>query len=177
MGMPTATATANKEGKNGKNNGKSSKVTLGKYIISKDRAIAKVATYDFLNPTEDFLGIIECKGNIRHIEKKGDMKQDLEVIDCHIIVGAQTREVEEETEHGTLVRRRDERFEDQDFSLVLNKAVLLSKFKKLQDELKDLTGKRIVIVGLGKVEDKNYYDYYVATEEKAREEGVLQVLQ
>jgi hypothetical protein len=42
--------------------------------------------------------------------------------------------------------------------------------------LKDLTGKRIVIIGLGKAEDKNYYDYYVATEEQAMKDNVLQIM-
>lgn len=165
---------------NSGNNGSSSKVVkLGQYMINREKAIATLTAtkaYDFLNPAEDFIGIVECKGNIRHIEKRGDMKQDIEVIDCKVIVGYQSREIEEETNEGLLIRRREEKYEDKDYSIVLTKAVLLSKFKKLQDELKDLTGKRIVIIGLGKAEDKNYYDYYVATEEQARKDNVLQIM-
>lgn len=167
--------TKNIRSNNGNNSSSTSTTTLGRYRINKERAVRTVArAYDFLNPTEDFIGIIECKGNIRHIEKRGEMKQDLDVIDCKVIVGYQTREVEEETENGLLIRRKEEKYNEQDVSLVLSKAVLYSKFKKLQEELKNLEGKYIVIVGLGKAEDKNYYDYYVETEEKAKADGIIQ---
>lgn len=168
----------NRNSSNGNYISNGSGITLGKYRFSRDKAITTKSTskaYDFLNPTEDFVGIVECKGNIRHIPKKGEMKQDLDVIDCHVITAWQTREVEEETDTGLFLRKKDEQYEDKDVSLILNKTVLYSKFKKLQDELQSLEGKRIVIVGLGKRE--NYYDYYVATEEQARKDGVLQVLQ
>lgn len=151
-------------------------ITIGNYRISRERAMLKSTSgLEFLNPAEDFIGVVECLGNIRHIEKKGEMKQDLDVIDCRIIAGAETREVEEETPQGILKKREQRQYHDEAYSIVLTKAVLLSKFKELQKELQDLTGKRIIIIGLGKAEEKNYFDYYVATEEKAKEEGILQI--
>ncbi len=77
------------------------------------------------------------------------MKSDLDVIDCKIIVGYESREVEEQTTDGIVIRRRvDEKYEDQDVSLVLSKTVLYSKFKRLQEELGSLEGERIVVIGL-----------------------------
>ncbi|MEM1971380.1 MAG: hypothetical protein QXM92_02840 [Candidatus Anstonellales archaeon] len=168
MGMPTSNPKSN-------NNSNNNIVVLGPYRINKDKAITRSTVFDFLNPAEDFLGIVECLSNIRHIEKRGEMKQDLDVIDCRIITGVETREVEEETPEGTWIRNKTIQYNNENVSLVLSKTVLLSKFKELQKELTDLIGKRIVIVGLGKVADKNYFDYYIATEEKAIEDGVLQV--
>ena len=148
-------------------------IQIGAYKINKS-AVSKT-NLDFLNPAEDFIGIVECLGNIRHIEKRGEMKSDLEVIDCKVIVGYQSREVEEQTTDGILIRRREEKYENQDVSLVLSKAVLYSKFKRLQEELQSLEGKRIVVIGLGKTENKQYFDFYVELEEKAKQDGVLLV--
>jgi hypothetical protein len=39
----------------------------------------------FWNPTLDFIGIIECLGEIRHIEKTGYMKSDADVVDVRIL--------------------------------------------------------------------------------------------
>ncbi|MEM4323960.1 MAG: hypothetical protein QXO37_08910 [Candidatus Nitrosocaldaceae archaeon] len=166
----------NKDSSNNSSNNNNNSITLGPYRINKDKAITRSTVFDFLNPAEDFIGIVECLGNIRHIEKRGEMKQDLDVIDCRIITGVETREVEEETPNGIWVRNKTIQYNNENVSLVLSKAVLLSKFKELQKELADLTGKKIIIVGLGKAEDKNYYDYYVATEEKAVQDGVLQIV-
>lgn len=163
-------------GYNSNNSKNGNTVVLGKYTFNKEKAMAKTLTYDFLNPAEDFIGIIECKSNIRHIDKRGEMKSDLDVIDCRVIVGYETREEEEQTSNGIYVQRVEKKYENQDVSLVLTKAVLLSKFKKLQDSLQGLTGKRVVIIGLGRAEDKNYYDFYVETEERAKQDGVLQVV-
>lgn len=162
-----------------KNNSSSSNyITIGPYRINKERAMQKSNILDFLNPAEDFIGIVECLSNIRHIEKRGEMKQDLDVIDVRIITAVETRTVEEETLDGSIIVRKEQKqYHDESYSLALTKTVLLSKFKQLQNELQDLTGKKIVIVGLGKAEDKNYYDYYIATEEKAKEDGVLQIVE
>ncbi|MEM1971225.1 MAG: hypothetical protein QXM92_02030 [Candidatus Anstonellales archaeon] len=180
MGMsssnPKNNSSSNNSSNNNSNKDSSNSITLGPYRINKNKAVARSTVFNFLNPAEDFLGIVECLGNIRHIEKRGEMKQDLDVIDCKIITGVETREVEEETPNGTWIRNETIQYNNENVSLVLSKAVLLSKFKELQKELADLTGKRIVIVGLGKAEDKNYYDYYVATEEKAVQDGVLQIM-
>ena len=156
-------------------------IIIGQYKINRDKAMKAVTSFDFLNPAEDFIGIIECLGNIRHIEKRGEMKQDLDVIDVRIIAGYETREVEEKTStsDGTIVRQIKtikKEYHNEPYSLILSKAVLLSKFKKLQEQFKDLKGKIIVIIGLGKAEDKNYYDYYVETEEKAKDDGILEVI-
>ncbi|MEM1951683.1 MAG: hypothetical protein QXI43_06580 [Candidatus Nitrosocaldus sp.] len=168
--------SSNSSSNNSHNNNNSNIVVLGQYKINKDKAITRTITLNFFNPSEDFVGIVECLDNIRHIEKRGEMKQSIDVVDCKIITGVETREVEEETPNGTWVRNETKQYNNENVSLVLSKAVLLSKFKELQKELADLTGKKIVIVGLGKAEDKNYYDYYVATEEKAVQDGVLQIV-
>ncbi|MEM3092687.1 MAG: hypothetical protein QXI92_03195 [Candidatus Nitrosocaldus sp.] len=157
------------------NSNNSNIVVLGQYKINKDKAMTRTIALNFFNPTEDFVGIVECLGNIRHIERRGEMKQDIDVVDCKIIVGAETRQVEEETPNGIWIRNETKQYNNENVSLVLSKAVLLSKFKELQKELTDLTGKKLIIIGLGKVADKNYFDYYIATEEKAIEDGVLQV--
>ena len=163
---------------NSNNNKNGNYITIGPYRINKERAMMKSNILDFLNPAEDFIGIVECLSNIRHIEKRGEMKQDLDVIDVRIIAGSETRTVEEETpDNSIIIRKEQKQYHDESYSLALTKTVLLSKFKQLQSELQDLTGKKIVIVGLGKVEDKNYYDYYIATEEKAKEDGVLQIVE
>ncbi|MEM2857253.1 MAG: hypothetical protein QW416_09150 [Candidatus Nitrosocaldaceae archaeon] len=180
MGMSNSnpknnSSSSNNSSNSSHNSNNSNIVVLGQYRINKDKAMTRTIALNFFNPAEDFVGIVECLGNIRHIEKRGEMKQDLDVIDCRIITGVETREVEEETENGIWIRNKTMQYNNEYVSLVLSKAVLLSKFKELQKET-DLTGKKIVIVGLGKAEDKNYYDYYVATEEKAMQDGVLQVV-
>jgi hypothetical protein len=43
----------------------------------------------------------------------------------------------------------------------------------LQEQYKTLVGKKVVIIGLGKAEGKNYIDYYVDTYENAVRDGVI----
>ena len=151
-------------------------ITLDSFAIDRAKAIAqatKTKTLPFFNPADDFIGIIECYDNIRHIEKHGNMKQDLNVIDCKIIVGSDTREEEVETKEGKFVKKVTKKYKDEECSLVLTKSVLLTKFTNLEKEQDGLAGKRFVIVGLGRVPGKNYYDYYVAPEEEAIQEGIL----
>jgi len=64
------------------------------------------------------------------------------------------------------------RYENKYYTLVLAKAVLLSKFRALQEEYKTLQGLKIVIVGLGKADDKQYMGY-VDTYDNAVREGII----
>ena len=150
-------------------------ISLKTIKVDVDKALtARTIGYDFLNPSEDFIGIVECISDIRHIAKRGEMKQDLDVVDIKVIEGIETREREESLDMNRKVTVTEQvHYENQYFSLVLTKAVLLSKFKALQEQYKTLVGKKVVIIGLGKAEGKNYIDYYVDTYENAVKEGVI----
>jgi hypothetical protein len=152
-------------------------ISLKTIKVDVDKALtARTIGYDFLNPSEDFIGIVECISDIRHIAKRGEMKQDLDVVDIKVIEAVETREREESLDMNRKVTVTEQvHYENQYFSLVLTKAVLLSKFKALQEQYKTLVGKKVVIVGLGKAEGKNYIDYYVDTYENAVKEGVIVV--
>jgi hypothetical protein len=160
-------------------NNSSRLISLKTIKVDVDKALtARTVGYDFLNPSEDFIGVIECISDIRHIAKRGEMKQDLDVVDVKIIEGIETREREESLDMNRKVTVTEQvHYENQYFSLVLTKAVLLSKFKALQEQYKTLVGKKVVIVGLGKAEGKNYIDYYVDTYENAVKEGVIVVVE
>jgi len=156
-------------------NNSSRLISLKTIKVDVDKALtARTIGYDFLNPSEDFIGIVECISDIRHIAKRGEMKQDLDVVDVKIIEAVETREREESLDMNRKVTVTEQvHYENQYFSLVLTKAVLLSKFKALQEQYKTLVGKKVVIVGLGKAEGKNYIDYYVDTYENAVKEGIV----
>jgi hypothetical protein len=158
-------------------NNSSRLISLKTIKVDVDKALtARAVGYDFLNPSEDFIGIVECISDIRHIAKRGEMKQDLDVVDVKIIEAVETREREESLDANRKVTVTEQvHYENQYFSLVLTKAVLLSKFKALQEQYKTLVGKKVVIIGLGKAEGKNYIDYYVDTYENAVKEGVIVV--
>jgi len=164
--------SSKKEQKNGNNNN-SSIIALKSVRIDRSKASTSRNSYDFLNPREDFVGIVECISDIRHIPKRGEMKQDLDVVDVKIIEAIETREKEEVINGKTYITDEQVRYENQHYSLVLTKAVLLSKFKALQEEYKTLQGLKVVIVGLGKAEDKQYIDYYVDTYENAVKDGIV----
>ena len=168
----SAKGTSKKEQKNGNNNN-SSIIALKSVRIDRAKASTSRNSYDFLNPREDFIGIVECLSDIRHIPKRGEMKQDLDVVDVKIIEAVETREKEEVINGKTYITDEQVRYENQHYSLVLTKAVLLSKFKALQEEHKTLQGLKVVIVGLGKAEDKQYMDYYVDTYENAVKDGIV----
>jgi hypothetical protein len=159
------------------NNSSNRLISLKTIKVDVDKALtARAVGYDFLNPSEDFIGVIECISDIRHIAKRGEMKQDLDVVDIKVIEAVETREREESLDMNRKVTVTEQvHYENQYFSLVLTKAVLLSKFKTLQEQYKTLVGKKVVIVGLGKAEGKNYIDYYVDTYENAVKEGVIVV--
>jgi hypothetical protein len=156
-------------------NNNSRLISLKTIKVDVDKALtARAVGYDFLNPAEDFIGVIECISDIRHIAKRGEMKQDLDVVDIKVIEGIETREREESLDANRKVTVTEQvHYENQYFSLVLTKAVLLSKFKALQEQYKTLVGKKVVIIGLGKAEGKNYIDYYVDTYENAVKEGIV----
>ncbi|MDE1813950.1 MAG: hypothetical protein KGI05_04710 [Thaumarchaeota archaeon] len=46
----------------------------------------------FWNPGLDFVGVIQCLGEIRHITKTVNMKSDVDVVDVRIIKGSETVE-------------------------------------------------------------------------------------
>jgi hypothetical protein len=71
----SAKGTSKKEQKNGNNNN-SSIIALKSVRIDRAKASTSRNSYDFLNPREDFIGIVECLSDIRHIPKRGEMKQD-----------------------------------------------------------------------------------------------------
>jgi hypothetical protein len=173
-GQPTTTTPATAI-----SNNSSRLISLKTIKVDVDKALtARAVGYDFLNPSEDFIGIVECISDIRHIAKRGEMKQDLDVVDIKVIEGIETREREESLDMNRKVTVTEQvHYENQYFSLVLTKAVLLSKFKALQEQYKTLVGKKIVIIGLGKAEGKNYIDYYVDTYENAVKEGVIVVVE
>lgn len=56
MSKPITTTTTNNN--NNPSNGKI--VQIGQYRINKDKAVSRTIALDFLNPAEDFLGVIEC---------------------------------------------------------------------------------------------------------------------
>jgi hypothetical protein len=180
----TASSNSNRNGQTAttpatavSNNSSNRLISLKTIKVDVDKALtARTIGYDFLNPSEDFIGIVECISDIRHIAKRGEMKQDLDVVDVKIIEAVETREREESLDMNRKVTVTEQvHYENQYFSLVLTKAVLLSKFKALQEQYKTLVGKKVVIVGLGKAEGKQYLDYYVDTYENAVKEGVIVV--
>lgn len=126
-------------------------------------------SHPFWNPSDDFKGLIECYSEIRHVVKTGNMKNDVDVVDVTIVSGTETRKVTIKEENRIITETQKKRYENERFSLVLSKAVLKTKI----EGLRPLAGKKIVVVGLGKRVDKKYVDYYVATEEQTRREGVV----
>jgi hypothetical protein len=172
-----STPTSGSSNSSSNNIGSNSKIVSLKTVkINLDKASTQARTvgYDFLNPAEDFYGIVECISDVRHIPKRGEMKQDLDVVDVKIIDAVETREREEEIDTNRTVTVAEQvHYENQHFSLVLTKAVLLSKFKALQEQYGSLVGKKVVIIGLGQAEGKQYLDYYVDTYENAVKQGVI----
>jgi hypothetical protein len=153
-------------------------VVLKTIKVDLDKAsTARTVGYDFLNPSEDFVGIVECISDVRHIAKKGEMKQDIDVVDVIVIEAVETREREEVINGKKATVEEQVHYENQHYSLVLTKAVLLSKFKALQEQYKTLANLKVVIVGLGKAEGKQYLDYYVDVYENAVKEGVITPIQ
>jgi hypothetical protein len=147
-------------------------IELKNIIINKTKATEKRGNFELLNPTERFAGIIECLSDIRHIDKKGDMLSDMDLVDVRIIDGYDVRETEVNIEGKKYMTEESVYYSDEFFSLVLGKTVLKNKFKNFQEQLKTLVGKKFVIVGLGKTE-KNYIDFYIDTYENAVKDGIV----
>ncbi len=101
------------------------------------------------------------------------MKQDLYIVDVKVINAVETKEEETEMDGEVVIRHVKKSYTDQAVSFVLSKAVLLSKFKKLQEE--GLLNQRttLLIAGLGKREGKDYYDFYIAPIEEAKKQGIV----
>lgn len=137
---------------------------------AKEHVVTVGTIYPFWNPSEDFKGLVECLSDIRHIVKTGNMKSDIDVIDVNIIQGTETRKVVTREDSKEITEKQDKKYVNEKFALVLSKAVLKTKISSIGAPI---TGKKIVIVGLGKRSDKKYVDYYVATEEHARKDGVI----
>lgn len=122
--------------------------------------------FPFWNPSNDFEGVVACLSEIRHIEKKGKMKGDADIVDV-TVYGKETARFK--TESGEK-KEEPREYKGNNFSMVINqKKVLNSKIPKFVP----LTGKKLVIIGLGTPTGKQYFDYYINTEEKAKQEGVL----
>ncbi len=170
--MPTIT----KKNTNGNGNNGNGKIKLGNFTIDIEKAkeIASGTSLPFLNPSDDFKGIIQPLGEIRHITKKGEMKQDIDVLDCRIIDAVETREEEYEMNGETVTKKVKKEYKNEDYSLVLTKTVLLSRFKKLQEDGLLNVNQQVVIIGLGKKEGKGYLDYYIDTLENAKKQGIVQ---
>lgn len=125
----------------------------------------------FWNPALDFVGIIECLGEIRHITKTVNMKSDVDVVDVRILQGKETVEETYEEMGREKTKRYEKQYENEERTLSLAKSVLHTAIPNLVP----LAGKRIMIAGKGKKSGKNfkYDDYIVLEESTARQAGLL----
>ena len=125
----------------------------------------------FWNPALDFVGIIECLGEIRHITKTANMKSDVDVVDVRIIQGKETVEETYEEMGREKTKRYEKQYEGEERTLSLAKSVLHTTIPNLAP----LAGKKILIAGKGKKSGKNfkYDDYIVLEESTARQAGLL----
>lgn len=125
--------------------------------------------YPFWNPSNDFNGVIACLGEIRHIQQKGKMKGDLDVVDV-TVYGTETAKITEEKDGKKTTMEQSKEYKGENFSMIINqKKVINSKIQSFVP----LTGKKLVMLGLGKPTNKPYYDYYIKTEEQAKADSVL----
>ena len=125
----------------------------------------------FWNPTLDFVGMIECSGEIRHIAKTGNMKSDVDVVDVRIIQGEETIEETYEEMGHEKTKTYVKKYENEERTLTLGKSVL----RTFMPNLAPLTGKKIFIAGKGKKSGRNfkYDDYIVLGEPDARKVGLI----
>jgi len=123
----------------------------------------------FWNPGLDFVGVIQCLGEIRHITKTVNMKSDVDVVDVRIIKGRETVEETYEEMGREKTRTYQKQYENEERTLTLSKSVLHTEVPNLAP----LTGKKIFIAGKGKKSGRNfkYDDYIVLEESAARKEG------
>jgi hypothetical protein len=125
----------------------------------------------FWNPTLDFVGMIECLGEIRHLEKTGNMKSDLDIVDVRILQGTETIEETYQEMGWEKSRTCQKDYANEVRTLPLTKSVLHTAIPNLAP----LTGKKIFIAGKGKKSGKNfkYDDYIVLEETDARKVGLI----
>jgi len=125
----------------------------------------------FWSPTLDFVGIIECLGEIRHVTKTGNMKSDLDVVDVRILQGTETVEETYEEMCWEKSRTCQKDYANESRALTLTKSVLHTAIPNLAP----LTGKKIFIAGKGKKSGKNfkYDDYIILEETDARKVGLI----
>ncbi|MGI0061723.1 MAG: hypothetical protein ACREBA_04640 [Nitrosotalea sp.] len=124
----------------------------------------------FWNPGIDFVGVIQCIGEIRHIIKTVNMKSDLDVVDVRIIQGEETVEETYEEMGREKTKTYKKRYENEERTLALGKSVLHTEVPNLAP----LAGKKIFIAGKGKKSGKNFkYDDYIVLEESAARQADL----
>ena len=124
----------------------------------------------FWNPALDFVGMIECLGEIRHLIKTGNMKSDLDIVDVRILQGTETvEEIYQEMNSEKRTLQKD--YANEVRTLSLAKSVLHTAIPNLAP----LFGKKIFIAGKGKKTGKNfkYDDYIVLEETDARKVGLI----
>jgi hypothetical protein len=125
----------------------------------------------FWNPTLDFVGMIECLGEIRHITKTGNMKSDVDVVDVRILQGVETIEEIYEEMGREKTKTSQKEYANEERTLTLAKSVL----RTAMPNLAPLAGKKIFIAGKDKKSGKNfkYDDYIVLEESNARKVGLI----
>ena len=125
----------------------------------------------FWNPTLNFVGIIECLGEIRHIAKTGNMKSDVDVVDVRILQGTETVEETYEEMGREKTKTCQKEYSNEERTLSLAKSVLHTAMSNLAP----LAGKKIFIAGKGKKSGRNfkYDDYIVLGESDARKVGLI----
>ncbi|MGI0058985.1 MAG: hypothetical protein ACREBJ_04385 [Nitrosotalea sp.] len=124
----------------------------------------------FWNPSLDFVGVIQCIGEIRHITKTVNMKSDVDVVDVRIIEGEETVEETYEEMDREKTKTYKKRYENEERTLALGKSVLHTEVPNLAP----LAGKKIFIAGKGKKSGKNFkYDDYIVLEESAARQADL----
>ncbi|MGI0101909.1 MAG: hypothetical protein ACREA7_04860 [Nitrosotalea sp.] len=125
----------------------------------------------FWNPGIDFVGVIQCLGEIRHITKTVNMKSDVDVVDVRILQGKETIEETYEEMGREKTKRYEKQYENEERTLSLGKSVLHTEVPNLAP----LAGKKILIAGKGKKSGRNfkYDDYIVLEESAARQAGLL----
>ena len=125
----------------------------------------------FWNPGLDFVGVIQCLGEIRHITKTVNMKSDVDAVDVRILQGKETIEETYEEMGRQKTKRYEKQYEGEERTLSLAKSVLHTAVPNLAP----LAAKRIFIAGKGKKSGRNfkYDDYIVLEESAARQAGLL----
>ncbi len=125
----------------------------------------------FWNPGLDFVGVIQCLGEIRHITKTVNMKSDVDVVDVRILQGIETMEETYEEMGREKTKTSQKEYASEERTLTLAKSVL----RTAMPNLAPLAGKKIFIAGKGKKSGRNfkYDDYIVLEASDARKVGLI----